>query len=316
MEANRAEVVVGIDVSKHRLDVAVIPSGEGFSEANSATGIELLAKRLNELGASRIVLAATGGLERSLVLALAEASLPVVVVNPRQVRDFARALGKLAKTDQLDAQVLAEFALRVRPAVRSLPDDTTRSLDALVTRRSQVVQMITAERNRLQTCHNNAVKEDIQAHLVFLEQCRTGLDDELLAAVQADPETLARHELLQRVPGIGSQVSLTLLANLPELGRLSRKQIAALVGVAPLNRDSGMFRGRRKVWGGRRQVRSALYLSALSAARYNPLIQPLYQRLLAKGKAKKVALVACARKLLCILNAMTRAGTHWSPASA
>jgi transposase len=310
------ELVVGVDVAKYRLDIAIMPRGELLSHSNTPDSIAEFVELLTSMQPSRIVLEATGGLEQPLVIALAEAALPVVVVNPRQVRDFARALGKLAKTDRIDAVVLAEFAAKVKPALRELPDGATRALDALVTRRTQVVQMITAERNRLHSCNDEAVKADIEEHLKFLEKRRQRLDRELLEAVKADPSTKARDYLLQSVPGVGPQVSLVLLAGLPELGSLTRKQIAALVGVAPLNRDSGLLQGRRSVWGGRREVRTSLYLAALSASRHNPLIRPLYERLLLKGKPKKVALVACARKLLCILNAMIRSGSSWNPAIA
>lgn len=305
---------VGIDVSKSRLDIAITPSGKAFSTANTPAGIQQLVKSLASQRVERVVVEATGGIEQPLVLALADAGLPVVLINPRQARSYARATGRLAKTDRIDAVVLAEFAQAVKPPLRALPDEATRALEALVTRRRQLVKMITAERNRLHAAQDAQVRTDIREHLAFLERQRKHLESELLKAVKADPSMKLRDDLLRSAPGVGVQVSLGLMAGLPELGSLSRKGVAALVGLAPLNRDSGVLRGRRSVWGGRCEVRAALYMAALSASRCNPVIRPLYLRLIEQGKPKKVALVACARKLLCILNAMIRSGTPWNPA--
>ncbi len=303
----------GIDVSKVRLDIAIRPTGEGFSHPNSPTGIADLSQRLRTLDPSLIVLEATGGLEQPLVIALTEASLPVVVVNARQVRDFARATGRLAKTDKLDALALALFAEAVRPQLRPLPDGEHRALAALVARRAQLVEMIVAERNRLHASHDPAVGEDIRAHLTFLEGRLAQMDRDLVQAVVANSALKMRFDLLVSTPGVGPVVALTLLSDLPELGRLNRRQIAALVGVAPLNRDSGQLRGSRGIWGGRASVRRALYMAALVGVRWNPVIRRFYQRLVAAGKPVKVALVACMRKLLVILNAMLRSSTRWMP---
>lgn len=305
------EVFVGIDVSKAQLDVALRPGGERVTAENSEAGIAALVKRLQRLGPSLIVMEATGGLEQALCIALAEQGLPVVVVNARQTRDFAKAMGRLAKTDRIDAQVLAEFAERVRPQVRDLPDARARALEALLTRRRQVVDMMTAERNRLHAAREAAVRADIETHLLYLQGRKDNLDQELMAAVQANPVWLSKAQLLKSVPGVGPVLTVTLLAELPELGQLSHKQIAALVGVAPINRDSGLLRGRRGTWGGRASVRTTLYMAALVAMQSNSVIRAFYERLLAKGKAKKVALVACMRKLLVILNAMVRTNMPW-----
>ena len=244
--------------------------------------------------------------------ALAAAALPVVVVNPRQVRDFARATGKLAKTDALDAQVLAHFAEAVRPSVRPLRDADTQELNFLTTRRSQLVTMLVSEKNRLGRA-SHSVRPRIQSHITWLEQELSDLENDLREALRRSPVWREKDDLLRSVPGVGEQLSLSLLAYLPELGTLNRKQIAALVGVAPFNRDSGPRRGKRSVWGGRSRVRATLYMAALSASRYNPVLRVFYQRLLAAGKPKKVALTACMRKLLTILNAMIRSGQHWTP---
>ena len=244
--------------------------------------------------------------------ALAAAALPVVVVNPRQVRDFARATGKLAKTDALDAQVLAHFAEAVRPSVRPLRDADTQELNFLTTRRSQLVTMLVSEKNRLGRA-SHSVRPRIQSHITWLEQELSDLDNDLREALRRSPVWREKDDLLRSVPGVGEQLSLSLLAYLPELGTLNRKQIAALVGVAPFNRDSGPRRGKRSVWGGRSRVRATLYMASLSASRYNPVLRVFYQRLLAAGKPKKVALTACMRKLLTILNAMIRSGQHWTP---
>jgi transposase len=308
--------VVGIDVSKAALDVAVRPAGGAWRAANDAPGIAALVERVAALAPACIVLEATGGLERGASAALAAAGLPVAVVNPRQVRDFAKATGKLAKTDALAAAVLAHFAEAVRPAVRPLPDAAARALAELVTRRQQLVEMQTAERNRLGSLTGSR-RERAQAHIAWLRQELAALEAELAAAIEASPAWRERDRLLRSAPGVGPVLARTLVAELPELGTLDRKRLAALVGVAPLNRDSGTFRGRRGVWGGRARVRAALYMGALVATRCNPVIRAFYQRLLAAGKAKKVALVACMHKLLRILNAMLRSRTAWrTPAVA
>jgi transposase len=308
-----AAVCVGVDVAKAQLDLACRPSGETWSVANDEAGIHPLVDRLRSLTPTIIVLEATGGYEVAVVAALAAAGLPVVVVNPRQVRDFAKATGQLAKTDRLDAQVLALFAERVRPPTRPLPDEAAQALDALLTRRRQLVEMLTAERNRLLVARA-AVRRDLQQHIRWLQRRLADVDGELHTAVKASPLWRVKDDLLQSVPGVGRVVSLTLLAELPELGRLSHKEIAALVGVAPLNRDSGTLRGKRLVYGGRAPVRAALYMAALVATKWNPVIRAFYERLRRAGKPAKVALTACMRKLLTILNAMARSGTPWQPA--
>jgi transposase len=257
-----------------------------------------------------VVLEATGGLECPLVAALAAAHLPVVVVNPRQVRDFARATGRLAKTDAIDARVLAQFGEAVEPQPRPLPDQATQELAALVTRRRQLVQMLTAEKNRLRIAAR-PVRRDIQQHIRWLERRLDDLDGDLRKTIQSSPLWRDRDQVLQSAPGVGFVSSSTLLANLPELGRLNHKEIAALVGVAPLNRDSGAFRGRRTVWGGRADVRAVLYMATLVASRRNPVVKAFYDRLVAAGKPKKVALTASMRKLLTILNAMVRSHASW-----
>jgi len=305
-------VYVGLDVSKATLDIAMRPTEEQWQLPHTEEGIRDLVTRLAGVHPSLIVLEATGGLEVSLVAALAMAKLPVAVVNPRQVRDFARATGKLAKTDRLDAQVLAHFAQAVHPTPRPLPDAGLQALEGLLTRRRQVVGMLTAEKNRLASARP-PVRQDIQDHIAWLEQRRAKLDAELRHTLHASPLWREKDDLLQSVPGVGPVLSLTLLAELPELGTLDRKQIAALVGVAPLNRDSGTLRGRRTVWGGRARVRATLYMAALVASRCNPVIMAFYQRLCSAGKPKKVALTACMRKLLTILNAMLEHHVPWQP---
>jgi len=309
-------VVVGIDVAKAALDVAVRPQGEERHLANDAAGIAEIVGWLRALNPHVIVVEATGGYEAPLVAELGGASLPVAVVNPRHGRDFARATGRLAKTDRLDAQALAHFGQAVRPTPRPLPDEAAQALVALVERRRQVVAMRTAEENRLGATRVALVRARIQAHLAWLEADLGEIDEDLRQRLRASPLWREQDDLLQSVPGIGPIVSLTLLAELPELGRLSHGQIAALVGVAPLNRDSGTLRGRRAVWGGRRAVRAALSMGTLRATRCNPAIQPFYDRLLAAGKAKKVALVACMHKLLTILNAMVKHQAHWQAQAA
>ena len=310
-----AEIFIGIDVARGNLEVAVRPVGEGWQVGNDTAGITALLPRVRALRPTLIVLEATGGLELPVLAALGSAGLPVVAVNPRQVRHFAQATGKLAKTDAIDAQVLAHFADAVRPAVRPLPDAATRALGALVTRRRQLVEMLTAEENRRASASAAVVRDDIQDNIAWLRKRLKGLDKELLQAVRTSPLWREQEDVLRSVPGIGPVVSVTLLAELPELGVLGRKQIGALVGLAPLNRDSGTLRGKRTVWGGRASVRAALYMATLVATRCNPIIAALYTRLLAAGKTKKVALTACMHKLLTILNALLKHRTRWAPSS-
>ena len=305
-------IYAGIDVSKDRLDLAVRPSGTVRTIAYDADGIRSLVSELRCLGPSAVVVESTGGLELPLAGALAAASLPVVVVNPRQVRDFARATGRLAKTDVLDARVLAHFAEAVRPAVRPLPDSDTQELHSLTARRTQVVEMLVAEKNRLGRA-GKAVAPRIRAHIQWLEQELEDLDQGLRQTLRRSPVWREQDDLLRSVPGVGPQLSVALLADLPELGTLGRRQIAALAGVAPMNRDSGNMRGRRSVSGGRARVRAVLYMGALVATRHNPVIRSFYQRLLAAGKPKKLALTACMRKLLTILNSMVKSGQRWNP---
>ena len=272
-------------------------------------------ERLTSLAPALVVLEATGGLELPLAGELLDAALPVAVVNPRQVRDFARALGKLAKTDTLDAQVLARFGEGTKPQPRPLPDAQTQELKALVTRRRQLVEMTTAEKNRLRRA-TPRLRRQIQEHIDWLRCQLDEVDTDLGELIRSSPVWRAKEKLLKSVPGVGPVLSTTLLSQLPELGALSRQQVCALVGVAPFNRDSGTLRGRRTVWGGRSQVRTALYMATLVASRFNPAIQAFYQRLCSAGKPKKVALTACMRKLLTILNSMLKHGHAWNPASA
>lgn len=304
-------IFIGIDVSKDRLDVAVCPSNETESVSNDKAGIESLVKRFQQIRPTLIVLEATGGFERGVTRALASAELPVVVINPRQVRDFAKATGQLAKTDRIDALVLARFAQGIRPSVRPLPDELTLELRALIARRRQITEMIVAETNRLRDAAK-AVRKRIAAHICWLEVELGHADKDLDQRIRQSPIWQEHQDLLKSVPGIGPIVSRTLLAELPELGKLNRREIAALVGVAPFNCDSGKLKGRRAIWGGRASVRAALYMAALVASRHNAVIRLLYQRLLKAGKARKVALVACMRKLLTILNAMINHKTRWS----
>lgn len=304
-------VFVGIEVSKATLDIVMRPGGSRESIPNQEAQIGELVRRLSTLRVTLLVVEATGGVERRIVRALAAAELPVIVVNPRQVRDFAKATGRLAKTDKIDAEILAHFGEAVRPALRAVPEPASEELRALITRRRQVTEMLTAETNRL--AHSaKAVRKRIEAHIRWLEAELDRVDSELDQSIQQSAIWREQEELLKSVPGIGPVISRTLLAELPELGKLNRKQIAALVGVAPLNWDSGTLRGRRAIWGGRSAVRAALYMAALVASRRNSTIQDFYRRLRNAGKAPKVALVACMRKLLTILNAMIKHKTHWS----
>lgn len=305
------DIYVGIDVAKDQLQVALRPGGEAWSVTNDRAGLRDLAKRLAASKPALVVLEATAGMEMPVAAALAAARLPVVAVNPRNARQFARATGRLAKTDVIDAHVLAQFGEAVKPPLRPLPDAATQELNALVTRRHQLVEMLAAERNRLTQAVAKAVRTGIQEHIRWLERRLADIDQDLSQAIRQTPVWREKDELFQSVQGVGPVLSTTLLAGLPELGALGRKQIAALVGVAPLNRDSGRFRGKRVVWGGRARVREALYMGTLVATRYNPVIRAFYQRLLAAGKPKKVALTPCMHKLLTILNAMARHETPW-----
>jgi len=306
---NDSEVHAGIDVSKAFLDVAC--GSECWRVSNNPSGIRVLVRRLQGVNPARIVLEPTGRLERPVVEALDSAALPVAVVNPRQVRDFARATGKLAKTDRIDARVLAHFAAAVRPPIRAIADASSRELAALEARRRQVVEMVTAEKNRLGTARGPVARQ-IREHLRWLERQLEELDKELKEFLRSSPVLRSKDDLLRTAPGVGPVLAANLIANLPELGTLDRRQIAALVGVAPLNRDSGTWRGKRRVWGGRAPVRAALYMAALVASRFNPSIKAFYQRLCAAGKPKKVALTACMRKLLTILNSMLQHQRPWS----
>ena len=305
----RPQIFVGIDISKAQLDIALRPEGR-FAVANDDAGHAQVIERLRAMPPTLVVLEATGGLEMPLAGALAAAGVPVIVVNPRQVRDFAKATGKLAKTDVLDAQTLAHFAEVMRPEPRPLPDEQTQTLAAILTRRRQLVEMLTAEKNRLASARL-PVRKSLRGHIAWLEQELAHTDRDLAHAIRESPVWREKEELLRSTPGVGPVMTTTLLANLPELGTLSGKQIAALVGVAPLNRDSGTLRGKRTVWGGRAQIRATLYMAALVAARCNPVIRAFYRRLCAAGKAKKLALTACMRKLLIILNAMLKHRTPW-----
>lgn len=305
-------IYVGVDVSKAHLDVARHDDEEVWRVSNDEEGIDELVSRLVELRPELVVLEATGGFELPAAAALAAREMPVVVANPRQARDFAKSAGRLAKTDTIDARGLALFAERVRPQVRELPSEEARALGALVSRRRQIIDMITAEKNRLGFAMK-PVQKGIAKHIRWLERQLADVDSDLDSMIRDSPVWAAKRDLLQTVPGVGPNLSRTLIAELPELGMLSHRQIAALVGVAPFARDSGVFRGKRMIWGGRAPVRTALFLSAWSAARWNPVIRIFHERLRAKGKPPKVAQVASMRKLLTILNAMVRDGRPWDP---
>lgn len=313
MKKQFEEVWIGIDVSKARLDVGILGEEELRSVENDAAGIEGIVKRCMELRPQLVVVESTGGYEKKLVAELYSAGIRVALVNPHRVREFARSIGLLAKTDSLDARLLARFGQAVKPAPTRLPDEREQFLAALIQRRRQLIDTRTAEQNRLGTVHP-AMRSNIEAHLKWLNDQVAELDHQIEQCIQDDPDFKAKDEILQSVPGIGKVSSSLLIAALPELGHSDRKQIAALVGVAPMNYDSGYFRGKRRIKGGRSDVRTVLYMAAISASRFNPVIQEFYQRLLKAGKLKKVALVACMRKLLTILNAMIRDQRAWQPA--
>jgi len=303
--------VIGIDVSKGTLDICILPSGETLVTSNKEEGIGKLVKKAKTIKAGLVLLEASGGYEALAVAALVEAKLPVVVMNPRRIRDFAKAQGILAKTDRLDARVIAEYGIKLRPPVRDIPEEKFSELNQLIVRRRQVVGMLVAEKNRQGTAQGR-VKKKIQAHIIFLEKSLNDMDDELKEQIHKSPVWREKDEILRSAKGVGPVLSTTLLATLPELGRLNRKQIASLVGLAPFARDSGKMRGKRIIWGGRAEVRSVLYMGALNAIRTNPSIKTFYDRLVAGGKAKKVALTAAMHKLLLVLNAMLKNKTKWN----
>ena len=305
-------VTIGIDISKAEAVVAVYPSGETWTSATTPAALEVLAGRVQALQPTVIVMEATGGYEAPVAASCAVVGLPVAVVNPRQVRAFAQARGRAAKTDQLDAHLLALFGAQIQPPARPLPDADTQALAALVARRRQLLDMLGAEQRRLAQATAARMQRELRDHIEWLARRLKDIDRDLTHAIKDSPVWRAREELLRSVPGIGPAIARTLLAELPELGTLTRRQLAALVGVAPFNRDSGQWRGQRMIVGGRATVRASLYMGALVATRHNPLIQPFYQRLRDAGKAPKVALVASMRKLLTILNAIVRHQKPWA----
>jgi transposase len=304
----------GIDVSKDRLDVHIRPSGKVFWVEYSRTGLDRLVMELGKQAPGRVVLEATGKLEHRAVAALADAGLPVVVVNPRQVRDYARSMGRLAKTDRIDASMIAGFGELLEGEPRPLPTPAERRLSELVARRRQLVDMAVMEKNRKQRCADSEVRRGIDEHLTWLRGRIKELDKALAEAIKSDPVWSAKDRLLRSAPGVGQAVSFTLLGSLPELGSLDKKQIASLVGLAPMNRDSGSMRGRRTIQGGRADVRCVLYMAVLTAIRHNPVIKGHYRRLVAGGKPAKVAIVALMRKLIVSLNAMVQTNRPWSDA--
>jgi transposase len=301
-----APTLVGIDVAKDRLDVPLRPVGQAFMVGRDDAGLDALVARLAALAPALVVLEATGGFEVTVAARLAAAGLPLVVVNPRQIRDFARATGRLAKTDRLDAEAIARFAEAVRPPPRPLPDRAAQALGELVARRRQLVEMLTSEGQRRRRLRDPRLRRRLEAHLRWLQKELSAIETDLDAAVRGTPAWRAAEDLLASVPGIGKTSARTLIAELPELGTLDRRKIAALVGVAPINRDSGSFRGRRMIMGGRASVRTALYMPTLTAIRRNPPLHAFHQRLIARGRPAKVAITACMRKLLTILNAILR----------
>ena len=312
MSTRTPTLYVGIDVSKATLDVAILPTGRHFVVSNDEAGIDELLGGFDDPNKPiLVVLEASGGYERAVAAAIAASGIAVAVVNPRQTRDFARATGKLAKTDRLDAKALAGFAEAVRPKPRALPEEEAQEFRAILARRRQLIQMMSAEKNRLGSAASKAVARRIRAHVRWLEKELSRTDRDLEEAIEGSPVFKENEALLRSVPGVGPVLCRTLLSELPELGSLAPRELSALVGVAPLNRDSGTLRGKRAVWGGRSRVREALYMGALVASRHNPHIKEFYERLVAAGKPKKVALVACMRKLLVILNALLRDRTPW-----
>jgi len=305
--------VVGIDVAKHHLDLHLLPEGKTARYANDPDGIRQCRLFLAQVRPERIVLEATGGYETALTLELQAVQMPVIVVNPRRIRDYARAMGLMAKTDRIDARVIAEFATNPRLAVRELPNASTRKLKALLARRNQLLDIHVAERNRLEHDADPLVTRSIRQILRVIEKQIANIDSKISEHVAADEQLQRRAEIIDSVPGFAEVTAAMVVTQLPELGQLNRRQIAALVGVAPMNRDSGQFRGKRMTGGGRARVRCALYMPMLAAVRHNPVIREFYQRLVNNGKAKMVALVAAMRKLLTILNTMIKNNLLWNP---
>jgi transposase len=300
----------GIDVSKDYLDLAVLPSKEQRQYANDEGGVKKLVTRLKKLSPELVVLEPTGGFESPIVAALSAEGLPVAVVNARQIKEYARATGRLAKTDKIDSQVMAEFAGKINPPARPLRDEETEEIKTIMSRRRQLMEMLTAEKNRMAIARK-PLKVSIQAHIDWLKNELDNLDNDLRKRIEDSPVWRVKDNLLQSIPGVGEVLSATLLAELPELGKLNRRQIAALVGVAPFNRDSGYMRGKRSIWGGRASIRTVLYMATLSSTRFNPVISEFFQKLVQRGKAKKVALVACMRRLLTIMNAILKTEKAW-----
>lgn len=307
--------VVGIDVSKARLDVCVLPDGSARSHANDEAGIVQLVGSLKQAKPGLVVMEATGGYETEAAMAISAAGIRLAVVNPRQVRDFAKASGFLAKTDAIDARVIAQFGVAIDPQVTAVRDEDAQELQAMMVRRGQLIAMRTQEKNRLALAFGT-MRKPIKEHIAWLDRAIEGLDIDLTHKLRTSPAWKAKEDLLRSFKGIGPVNARTMLADLPELGSLNRKKIAALVGVAPFNCDSGTFRGQRHIWGGRARVRTALYMAAVTAIRTNPVIKTFYEHLTASGKPRKVVIVACMRKMLTILNAMAKTQTRWQPPAA
>lgn len=316
MNSNQIESFVGIDVAKNTLDLRLEPVGESLHVAYDDAGIAEICKSLRSVSPTLIVMEATGGLETRLASELAACGLPVAVINPRQARDFAKATGQLAKTDRVDAAVLCAFARAIRPAVRVVKDDDTRDLDDLVSRRRQLISMRVQEALRLGSAESKALQKSLKKHIAWLDKQIAGLDGDLTKRLRASDAWRAKDNLLQGIPGVGAVTSVTLLAKCPELGQLNRREIAKLAGVAPLANDSGKYRGKRFVWGGRADVRSVLYMATVSAVRCNPAIKAFADRLKQAGKPAKVVIVACMRKLLTVMNAMVKNNAPWTAKTA
>jgi transposase len=308
-----SEIFVGIDVSKAKLDIAIGHGGEVWQAANDEQGATEVVERLSKQRPALVVMEATGGYEKLIALALSARGIPVAVVNPRQAKDFARATGKLAKTDKIDARILALFGERVRPEPRPLSNEVQREFEDLITRRRQLVDMLTSEKNRRAQATVKRVRMSLDRHIAWLKEALRRSNDDIETAIKNSPVWREKEDLLRSIPGVGPVLAVTLIAELRELGQLNRRQIAALVGVAPLNRDSGTMKGRRCIWGGRSSVRAVLYMATLAGITRNPDIRATYQRLRQHGKAKKLALVACMRKLLTTLNAVAARNTPWVP---